>query len=128
MLINTARARRSALPEDHLMSIPEASTPPHRLARSTGAARGQMSVTVYDPKLLSMMRRAFAAACSELPPVLTSTEPGRQNLARRILAHVDRGERDPRRLAYLAAGEVGEAERVERRKFPAFWEEIYAVG
>ena len=87
-----------------------------------------MSVTVYDPKLLSAMRRALAAACSQLPPVLTSTELGRQNLARRVLAHVDRGERDPRRLAYLAANDVGEAERVDRRKSPALWEETYAAG
>ena len=100
--------------------------PPHRERHSR--ARRQRPITVYDPKLLSTMQRAFEAACKQVPAVLTRTELGRQNLARRVLAHVDRGERDPRRLAYLAAKDVGETERVERRKSPALWEETYAAG
>lgn len=110
------------------MSIAENCTPPHRVARGTGRVTPHRPVAVYDPKLLRAMRRAFEAASRQLPAVLTRTESGRRILARRVLIHVDRGKRDPRRLAHLAVKDVGGAERVERRTSPVLWEETYAAG
>jgi hypothetical protein len=110
------------------MSIAEDYTPPHRIARGTRRARRRRPVTIYDPKLLGIMQRAFEAACSQLPVELTGTDMGRQNLARRVLVYVDRGERDPRQLAYLAGEDVRDVERAERRKSSALREETYAAG
>jgi hypothetical protein len=76
---------------------------------STGmriARRRAPPATVYDPKLLSTMLSAFTSACGQLPAAVRSCELSRSSLARRILVHVDRGERNAQRLAYLASNDL----------------------
>jgi hypothetical protein len=65
-----------------------------------------LTTSVYEPKILSTMRVAFGAACEALPNKVVDTEKARQNLARRIMIHMDRGEYDSDRLAKLAVRDV----------------------
>jgi hypothetical protein len=88
------------------MSIAETGTPPNHPLEIAPTASPRTPLAVYDPKLLSTMLSAFRSACRQLPAMITGAELGRRNLARRILVHVDRGERDVRRLAYLSARDV----------------------
>jgi hypothetical protein len=57
---------------------------------------------VYDPETLRMMGTAFDTACQSFPPDLKHHEAARRKLARLILRHMDRGERDAARLGDLA--------------------------
>jgi hypothetical protein len=58
--------------------------------------------SVYGPDTLKHMGAAFDLAWRVLSRGAERIESTRTMLARRILLHVDRGERDPRRLADLA--------------------------
>jgi hypothetical protein len=58
--------------------------------------------SVYGPDTLKRMGAAFDLAWRVLSRGAERIESTRTMLARRILLHVDRGERDPRRLADLA--------------------------
>jgi hypothetical protein len=71
-----------------------------------GTVKRRAPTTLYDPKLLRTMLSAFASACHQLPTVVTSCELRRRDLARYILIHVDRGERNAQRLAYLASNDL----------------------
>ena len=75
---------------------------------STGKRIGRRRAPgpVYDPKLLGTMQSAFASACRQLPAAITICELSRRNLARRILIHADRGERNTQRLADLASEDL----------------------
>jgi hypothetical protein len=58
--------------------------------------------SVYGPDTLKRMGAAFDLAWRAVSRGAERIESTRTMLARRILLHVDRGERDPRRLADLA--------------------------
>jgi hypothetical protein len=59
-------------------------------------------VRIYDPRMLSMMATALDNACNCIPKTYKESYQARRKLALLVIRHVDRGERDPRRLADLA--------------------------
>ena len=88
------------------MSIAEAGTPPE--PPFGNGARRATRATLDRLRSEAAKHNAIGipSACRQLPADDHGAELGRRNLARRILAHVDRGERDVRRLAYLSARDV----------------------
>jgi hypothetical protein len=61
---------------------------------------------MYPPNLLRAMRFAFDAACKQLSNETADLESRRIDLARRIFVHVDEGERDQEKLAFLALRDI----------------------
>ena len=88
------------------MSFSNKDTSAPHVSSSTQAVLRRVPVTVYDPQLLSTMLSAFATACNQLPEAVRSYELSRRRVARRVFTHVDRGERNAHRLAYLAANDL----------------------
>lgn len=88
------------------MSFPKTHPSALRVSTSMRTVKRRAPTTLYDPKLLRTMLSAFASACHQLPTVVTSCELRRRDLARYILIHVDRGERNAQRLAYLASNDL----------------------
>jgi len=68
-------------------------------------------VRSYDPETVAVMTVAFDAACQSLSPRITDNDDLKQALAALILRNVDRGERDPGRLASTALREFAGLDR-----------------
>lgn len=58
---------------------------------------------VYGPETLKLMTDAFDHAHESLPPKFQGSAHARRKLAFLIPRNMERGERDPECLAYLAA-------------------------
>jgi hypothetical protein len=63
---------------------------------------GETYQPVYGPDILARMGTAFDRAWIGLSGRVGDRDNARSKLARRIILHVDRGERDPDRIADLA--------------------------
>jgi hypothetical protein len=59
----------------------------------------------YTPETIAVMAAAFERVCKSVSSQLNGNEDVKQSLARIILRHVDRGERDVKRLATIALRE-----------------------
>ena len=70
---------------------------------------------VYDPEALRAMGAAFDTVCQAFPPDLKHHEGARRRLAFLILRHMDRGERDVRRLSDLALPDFTRPLALKRR-------------
>lgn len=57
---------------------------------------------VYDPDTLKMVAAAFDNAHKRLPKKFSESDRARRRLALFVMRHIERGERDPVRLADLA--------------------------
>jgi hypothetical protein len=56
----------------------------------------------YDPETVSVMTAAFDVVCQLVSEQMNGNDDVKKTLALIILRHVDRGERDPGRLAETA--------------------------
>jgi hypothetical protein len=56
----------------------------------------------YDPETVSVMTAAFDMVCQSVSEQMNRNDDVKKTLALIILRHVDRGERDPGRLAETA--------------------------
>ena len=56
----------------------------------------------YDPETVSVMTAAFDVVCQSISERLNRNDDVKKTLALIIIRHVDRGERDPDRLAETA--------------------------
>jgi hypothetical protein len=65
----------------------------------------------YDPKTIAVMTAAFDRVCRSLSARMNGHDDVKRTLALIILRHVDRGERDPERLADAALRESAGADR-----------------
>lgn len=65
----------------------------------------------YDPQTIAIMTAAFDRVCRSLSARMNSHDDVKRTLALIILRHVDRGERDPDRLADAALRESAGADR-----------------
>ena len=59
----------------------------------------------YDPETVAVMTAAFDSVCQSVSTWMNGNEDVKRTLALIILRHVDRGERDPKRLADIALRE-----------------------
>ena len=59
----------------------------------------------YSPETVAAMGVAFDPVCRSMSPLVIEDNDARRRLALIILRHVDRGERDPRRLSETTSGE-----------------------
>jgi len=59
----------------------------------------------YNPETVAIMTAVFDTVCKSISHRMNGNEDVKQTLALIILRHVDRGERDPRRLADVALRE-----------------------
>ena len=66
---------------------------------------------IYSPDTVAVMTAAFDRVCQSVSHRMDGNEATRQTLALIILRHVDRGERDPKRLADVALQEWTGSER-----------------
>jgi hypothetical protein len=69
------------------------------------------STRAYDPQTIAVMTAAFDRVCQSVSKQLNDNDDVKQTLAMIILRHVDRGERDPQRLADVALREWTGADR-----------------
>ena len=60
---------------------------------------------IYGPETVALATAAFDSVCSSVSHRIDGNEGMRQTLALIILRHIDRGERDPQRLADVALRE-----------------------
>ena len=60
---------------------------------------------IYSPETVALVTAAFDSVCSSVAHRINGNEDMRQTLALIILRHIDRGERDPQRLADVALRE-----------------------
>ena len=65
----------------------------------------------YSPEAISVMTAAFDRVCQSVSKRMNSNDDVKKTLALIILRHVDRGERDPQRLAEVALPEWTGADR-----------------
>jgi len=56
----------------------------------------------YSPETIAVMIGAFERVCASLSKRMNGNDDVKERLALAILRHIDRGERDPERLADLA--------------------------
>ena len=56
----------------------------------------------YSPETISVMTGAFERVCASLSRRMNGNDHVKERLALAILRHIDRGERDPERLADVA--------------------------
>ena len=70
----------------------------------------------YDPETVAVMAAAFDRVCRSLSARMNSHDDVKRTLALIILRHVDRGERDPERLADAALRESAGADRARRNR------------
>ena len=56
----------------------------------------------YSPETISVMTAAFDRVCQSVSKRMNGNDDVKKTLALIILRHVDRGERDPERLAEIA--------------------------
>ena len=59
----------------------------------------------YSPETVALMTAAFDRVCQSVSHQINDNEDSKQMLALIILRYVDRGERDPERLADVALRE-----------------------
>jgi hypothetical protein len=59
----------------------------------------------YDPETVAAMTTAFDRVCQSVSQRINGNQDVKQTLALIILRHVDKGERDPERLADVALRE-----------------------
>jgi hypothetical protein len=69
------------------------------------------TVRTYDPETIAVMTAAFDRVCRSLSARMNSHDDVKRTLALVILRHVDRGERDPDRLADAALRDWAGADR-----------------
>jgi hypothetical protein len=60
---------------------------------------------ILSPETVALATAAFDSVCSSVPHPINGNEDMTQTLALIILRHIDRGERDPQRLADVALRE-----------------------
>ena len=65
----------------------------------------------YSPETVSVMTAAFDRVCQFVSKRMNGHDDAKKTLALIILRHVDRGERDPQRLADVALREWTGADR-----------------
>jgi hypothetical protein len=63
------------------------------------------STRTYSPETVAVMTTAFDTVCESVVPWMCADDDQKRRLALIILRHVDRGERDARRLADAALQE-----------------------
>jgi hypothetical protein len=56
----------------------------------------------YDPETIGLMTTAYERVCQSAPHLMNCDENVKERLARIILRQVDKGVRDPKRLAAVA--------------------------
>jgi hypothetical protein len=61
---------------------------------------------IYNPETVALMTAAFDRVCQSVSHQINDNEDSKQMLALIILRYVDRGERDPERLADVALREL----------------------
>jgi len=66
---------------------------------------------IYSPDTVAVMTAAFDRVCQSVSQRINGNDDVKQTLALIILRHVDRGERDPKRLADVALQEWTGSER-----------------